>query len=238
MPSRARAWMRDELILALDLYMRQGRNPGAAPAQELSDILRAMPVEQELTSNPKFRSPQSVTYKLQNFVALDPSIPTSGFSHGGRGDKEVWDEFAHDPLSLRDTAAAIVDNLDSLAPPEAEEVEESIAEAEEGKVLTRVHRMRERSDGLRRQKRKAVKKATGRLACEACEVDLEERYGVRASDFIECHHVVPLHTLDPGKKTRLDDLALLCPNCHRILHLRQPWLTVEEVRELVLSNGH
>jgi len=228
--------MRDELILALDLYMREGPNPGTSHADELSEILRAIPIEQERTADPSFRSSKSVTYKLQNFVAVDDSTTRAGFPHGGRADKEVWDEFAHDPLTLRNTAAAIIENLASLDREDAEEVEESIAEAEEGKVLTRVHRVRERSDRLRREKRKVVKEMTGRLACEACDVDLEERYGKRAADFIECHHVVPLYTLDPNEKTHLDDLALLCPNCHRILHLRRPWLTVEAVRMLIEGN--
>jgi hypothetical protein len=57
--------MRDELILALELYFRGGPDPGADAAQELSDVLRAIPVETELTADPRFRSPQSVTYKLQ-----------------------------------------------------------------------------------------------------------------------------------------------------------------------------
>lgn len=106
-------------------------------------------------------------------------------------------------------------------------------EAEEGLVLTRLHRKRERSAKLRRAKKERVEKETGRLSCEACDLDFGERYGARAKGFIECHHIIPLHTLKPGQRTKLDDLALLCPNCHRVLHMRKPWLTVEGVRGLV-----
>jgi 5-methylcytosine-specific restriction protein A len=236
MPSRKRIWLQDELILALDLYFQKGPNPGKEAARELSEVLRSIPVEQELTAEPGFRSPQSVTYKLQNFVAIDPSRATSGFSHGGRGDQAVWDEFADDPDQLHAVALAIRANLGGLSKTEAEEEEESVTEAEEGRILTQVHRKRERSEKLRRAKKKAVKEETGRLACEACDVDLGERYGPRADGFIECHHVVPLHTLQPGQKTRIEDLALLCPNCHRVLHLRRPWLTVAELRELVTGS--
>lgn len=233
MPSRARIWMPDELILALDLYFQRGPNPGAQAAQELSEVLRSIPVEPELTDDPKFRSPQSITYKLQNFVAIDPTRPTSGFSHGGRRDQETWDQFAGDPEELHEVATAIRANLRSLSKVEAEEKEEAIEEAEEGQVLTRLHRKRERSAKLRKAKKDAVKKATGRLACEACDVDFGERYGRRGEGFIECHHVVPLHTLKPKQRTKIQDLALLCSNCHRILHMRKPWLTVAEVKELV-----
>jgi 5-methylcytosine-specific restriction enzyme A len=226
--------MRDELILALDLYMREGPNPGAAAAAELSGTLRSIPIEPQLTENPKFRSPQSVTYKLQNFVAIDPDRPTAGFSHSGKGDREVWHEFAADPAELHEVALAIRANLGTLSTEEAEAGDEdSVTEAEEGAILTRTHRKRERSEKLRKAKKKAVLEATGRLACEACDLDFGERYGSRAEGFIECHHVVPLHSLKPGKRTRLTDLALLCSNCHRVLHLRKPWLTVEELKALV-----
>lgn len=229
--------MRDELILALDLYLRAGPNPGAEAAAELSDTLRAIPVEQFRTANPKFRSPESVTYKLQNFVALDPSRPAAGFPHGGKGDREVWERFADDPEQLHRVASAICENLDSLTVPEAEEDEEAVIDAEEGQVLTRLHRKRERSAKLRKAKKKAVEKETGRLACEACDVDFGERYGVRAKGFIECHHVIALHTLKPGQRTRLKDLALLCSNCHRVLHLRKPWLSVEQLKQLVKASA-
>ncbi|HZO07175.1 MAG TPA: HNH endonuclease [Solirubrobacterales bacterium] len=225
--------MRDELILALDLYFQKGRNPGGEAAQQLSETLRAIPVESWRTDDPKFRSPQSVTYKLQNFVALDPSLATGGFSHGGKGDAEVWEEFSSDPERLHKVALSIRDNLGSLTASEAEESEESITEAPEGQVLTRMHRKRERSASLRKAKKETVQKATGRLACEACDMDFSERYGTRAKGFIECHHIVPLHTLKPGQRTRLEDLALLCSNCHRVLHLRKPWLSVDELKQLI-----
>jgi 5-methylcytosine-specific restriction protein A len=225
------------LILALDLYFQKGPNPGAESAQELSEVLRSIPIEQERAESPKFRSPQSVTYKLQNFVAIDPSRPTQGFSHGGKLDQEVFDRFAGDPEELHEVATAIRANLGSLSRKEAEESEESVEEAEEGQVLTRLHRKRERSAKLRRAKKKRVEEETGRLACEACDLDFGERYGARGKGFIECHHIVPLHTLKPNQRTKLDDLALLCPNCHRILHMRKPWLTVEAVRDLVKRHG-
>jgi 5-methylcytosine-specific restriction protein A len=112
--------MRDELILALDLYFREGPNPGTAAAAELSETLRKIPVETSLAAEPRFRSPQSVTYKLQNFVALDPSLSTRGFSHGSKGDAEVWNDFASDPKTLHELALAIRANLTSLTPLEAE----------------------------------------------------------------------------------------------------------------------
>ena len=35
-----------------------------------------------------------------------------------------------------------------------------------------------------------------------------------------------------GVKTRLSDLALVCANCHRMIHARRPWLSIEGLRDL------
>lgn len=237
MPSRAQAWLRDELILALDLYMREGPNPGSGPATELSGVLRSIPIEEKLTESPRFRSPQSVTYKLQNFVAIDPGRATTGFSHSGRGDQEVWNEFAAEPARLHEVALAIRANLGTLSPEDAEAEDPEVTQAEEGAILTRTHRRRERSAKLRKAKKKEVIETTGRLACQACGLDFGERYGPRAEGFIECHHIIPLHSLKPGQRTKLEDLAVLCSNCHRVLHLRKPWLTVGQLKELVAQQS-
>jgi 5-methylcytosine-specific restriction protein A len=50
---------------------------------------------------------------------------------------------------------------------------------------------------------------------------------------MEIHHIVPVHELKPGARTQLDHLALLCPNCHRMIHTNSPWLTVDELRERI-----
>ena len=60
--------------------------------------------------------------------------------------------------------------------------------------------------------------------------DLSKTYGDLGEGFIECHHKVPVSELKPGAKTKLSDLAVLCANCHRMLHRRRPWLSVDELR--------
>jgi 5-methylcytosine-specific restriction protein A len=64
----------------------------------------------------------------------------------------------------------------------------------------------------------------------------EDRYGVRGRGFIEVHHLRPLHTLKPGTKTKLQDLALVCANCHRMIHARRPWLTLNELKALIFDS--
>ena len=107
---------------------------------------------------------------------------------------------------------------------------QEIDEAEEGRVLTRAHLVRERSRKLVEAKRTAVLRTTGTLACEACGFDFAVTYGDRGTGFIEVHHAFPIHLLVPGTKTKLDDLHLLCANCHRMIHSRRPWLTLDQLR--------
>jgi 5-methylcytosine-specific restriction protein A len=115
----------------------------------------------------------------------------------------------------------------------ADEEEEEGAEAEEGRLLTRMHRVRERNRELVKRKRNAVLRETGRLACEACGFDFNNKYGEHGRGFIEVHHLLPLYALTPGSGTRMQDLAALCANCHRTVHARAEWLTLSDLRELL-----
>jgi len=101
-----------------------------------------------------------------------------------------------------------------------------------------MHRVRERNRELVKRKRAAVLRETGRLACEACDFDFNEKYGEHGRGFIEVHHLLPLHALSPGSRTRLQDLAILCANCHRMVHAKAKWLTAFELQELLAQQSH
>ena len=64
-------------------------------------------------------------------------------------------------------------------------------------------------------------------------LDFATTYGDRGRGFIECHHRRPLSELRGHQRTRLDDLALVCSNCHRMIHPAKPWLSVQEVTLLL-----
>jgi len=57
--------------------------------------------------------------------------------------------------------------------------------------------------------------------------------GDHASACFHAHHTKPLETLQAGAKTKLRELALLCTNCHRMIHAKRPWLTMDELKSLV-----
>lgn len=235
--SRKDAWLRDELVLALDLYVRLGRNPPASHIDEVSDLLRALPIEPWLARDPKFRGRSSVRLKLGNFAAIDPNSGIIGMPRVGQGDREVWRIFAGNPDHLAQAASAIRSNAPLLTPEDAGSEEEGITEAPEGRLLTRAHRARERSAKLVGRRKAEALSCSGRLACEVCGFDFAEAYGEYGAGYIECHHLVPLRQLQPGTRTRLADLALVCANCHRTIHRRSQWLTVEELRSIFTANA-
>ena len=57
--------------------------------------------------------------------------------------------------------------------------------------------------------------------CKACGLRFDEMYGDLGRDFIEAHHLRPLATLRTGEVRRYsvkNDFAVLCANCHRMIH--------------------
>jgi len=106
--------------------------------------------------------------------------------------------------------------------------------ATEGRELLRLHRLRERRTHLVARKKRSVYFEAGRLACEVCGFDFAAVYGPLGEGFAECHHTLPLAQSTGERRTRLSDLAVVCANCHRMLH-RRPQKTVAMLRELVRS---
>ncbi|MCZ2340851.1 MAG: HNH endonuclease [Bacteroidales bacterium] len=102
----------------------------------------------------------------------------------------------------------------------------------EGRKILRQHRLSERNRRLVKQKKKLVLDARGCLACEVCGFDFAQTYGERGCQFAECHHIHPIAQATEERRTHLDDLALVCANCHRMLH-RPPWMSLDALRELV-----
>lgn len=109
--------------------------------------------------------------------------------------------------------------------------------AVEGDPRLFVHFRRERDRALTGRKRKAVLAEHGRLACEACGLVSKDAYPGLQGDVLEVHHRIPLADDSGSVETHLDDLALLCANCHRAIHRETPLVTVEDFRARFLAGG-
>lgn len=99
------------------------------------------------------------------------------------------------------------------------------------------HLRRERNRALVEQKKAAVLRATGRLACEACDFDFTRTYGDWGAQYCEVHHKVPLAATAAPTPTRLDDLAVLCSNCHRVIHRVEPMPTIRALSDRLRQQG-
>ncbi len=109
---------------------------------------------------------------------------------------------------------------------------------EEGAQQPREVKYRERSGKLRIVAiSEFKKKGKGKLSCDVCGFNFEEKYGELGKDFIEIHHKEPVHEMDiAGGKTPLNEalkkVAPVCPNCHRVIHRKMgEMLSIEELKK-------
>lgn len=103
----------------------------------------------------------------------------------------------------------------------------------EGKKKLRTHICRERNYKVIKEAKSRYKDKHGKLICEICKFDFEEVYGEIGIDFIEGHHTIPVSELEEGDKTRVEDIVLVCSNCHKMLHRKRPWLKPEELKYIL-----
>jgi len=105
----------------------------------------------------------------------------------------------------------------------------------EGKQRLITHLARERNRDIVNQKKSNAIHGK-KLHCEVCGFSFIARFDV---EFIECHHIEPISESDE-RETTLDDLALVCPNCHRMLHrkIEGKFLTIKELQDKVKEQTH
>lgn len=237
-------WLRDELILALDLYLQDRESPpgkSSAPVLELSYLFSRVGPALQGQSFPQYRNPNGVYMKLMNFRGHDPMFPKQkGLEHGSQLEGSIWEEFGNDPTKCHIAANSIRAAFErlltdpSLSHPVSDEED---YEASEGRAVTRIHVTRERNRKLIEKKKTSALKKNGHLACEVCGFDFAKCFGERGKGFIECHHEKPVTEMSAGEKTNTKDLRLVCSNCHRMIHTKKPWLTVTELSQIIGENS-
>lgn len=79
-------------------------------------------------------------------------------------------------------------------------------------------------------------------ACQACGFDFERYYGCIGKGYIECHHINPLSERDEQEwtaevRTQLQDVVVLCANCHAVVHRCTPAYTLQELTGLLQTTN-
>jgi hypothetical protein len=76
------------------------------------------------------------------------------------------------------------------------------------------------------------------VQCQICKTRLSDLYGKAIKELIHVHHLTPLssianaHSVNPVK-----DLIPVCPNCHAVIHYRDPPYTPNEVEEMLRKSN-
>lgn len=188
-------------------------------ASKAKDALRARAID--------FRArlgPSSKTFPLEK-IDLRPASQSSLSA-----DYEAGNVIAklYDAVDLSDEQTIIEDLLQMLAlyrklttsDPDLDsaaiEDDEQGNKFDEDHTKLSYHKRIERNPNVSR----AVKKAQG-YVCKACGFDFRAMYpGVEQNEYIEAHHLIPISQLKGQKVSRdpVTDFAVLCANCHRMIH--------------------
>lgn len=106
-------------------------------------------------------------------------------------------------------------------------------EYEEGNKKEAFHFHIERNKKLIMLKKLKFINQHGKLFCEVCNFDFYKFYGMRGKDFAEVHHNIPITSKKFLGYTSIDDLTILCSNCHRMIHRHNPWLSIQELKKII-----
>ena len=70
--------------------------------------------------------------------------------------------------------------------------------------------------------------------CSICGFDFEELYGSIGRHFIHVHHIIPVSQIGPDYIINpVNDLIPVCPNCHAMLHRKDPPYLPDEMKEII-----
>jgi 5-methylcytosine-specific restriction enzyme A len=231
-------WSREEIILALELYQdSRPKIPSktSGSVKELSKLLNSLPFHELFNRKQTFRNPDGVAFKLQNIHSAATGM---GLSNISNMDRKIWKELGDKPKLVKQLAEAIKNTGKELLQTEDRDALDDIDDfgTAEGRILGKMHRIRERSRGLR-IKFLAIEKKSGPLTCPSCSYTPSDQLGDAGDSAFEVHHILPLHQSGP-RITQLKHLVLLCARCHRLIHRlskeNDKWLSVLELKEALL----
>ncbi|MFC5849233.1 HNH endonuclease [Deinococcus petrolearius] len=239
-------WTEEELILALNLYLKRSRRvprKTSTESKELSSILNSLPIYSEIEKQGSFRTADSVTLKIENIKAKDPFFEKQhlegskiGMQKGGGGVIDLWIKYQDKLDRVSSDALAIMEKykdslLEDLPGGRDDIMIESDQIYTEGERRLTVRFTARRNRDLAKKKILHTLAHSGRLDCEVCGFNFYDYYGEIGRYFAECHHIVPL---SKGRnKNSIADLAVLCSNCHSMIHTSKSLFSVAELRRLV-----
>ncbi|GIN62533.1 hypothetical protein J27TS8_25260 [Robertmurraya siralis] len=106
----------------------------------------------------------------------------------------------------------------------------------EGKLKLKQHLVRERNPEIIKLLKERYMQRYGKLICKVCEFDFKARYGDIGEGYIEGHYTKPVSSEKAVyEATMVEDIALVCSNCHRMLYRKRHWLSINELKQLLTN---
>ncbi len=73
------------------------------------------------------------------------------------------------------------------------------------------------------------------VKCFICKFNFEEKYGDIGKGFIHVHHLVQLKDIKEEYEIKpIEHLRPVCPNCHAMLHKKDPPYTIDELKQKLI----
>lgn len=216
------SFTKDEAILALDvLYSLKGHRalPNSSEMNELSSLLKRLPIHNIDKQNADFRSPSGIANQLNLFQR---SL-ASGKKHPNVG-KIFFDvafEYEHKQDELHATAQAIRRNEAFF--DDAYNSIDAVERFPEGILLGRLHRKLES---------RASARVTLSNCCAICNIKPELCYQP-CGNLLQLHLLVSPSRLNGEKKYSANSFITVCPTCHAALHAYRPWRTNENCGDIL-----
>ena len=126
----------------------------------------------------------------------------------------------------------LIEDIDQVRAGDEDEIPQDPALRREARRL----RWHLRAEGRNRRAVAEAKRHHG-YRCQVCERDFTAEFGERGKRCIDAHHTVPFQELDerPRFLNPITDFAIVCANCHRLIHSAVPPLSLEAAQ--ALSSG-
>lgn len=227
-------WNWEEVILGLEFYLANTEGRRWRKRIRESNIRWELEQLRKLcggATSPTCRNENGVYRKIMNFACLDPDSGKNGLEHWNKLDEVAWDTFHGNPEALKKECQSIKQKIKGGArsfnkPPKIPAIVSNEDSAMEGARIEQRTYRRKRDQRLRNA---ALKNAHG--ICAVCDVDYSKILDGEGVEVLEVHHIGQLSNLDAPELHTLSDLAVVCANCHALIHKKpKNPLSIKELR--------
>lgn len=218
----SRGFTRDEVIPTLDvLYSTKsgGVTADSREMHELSALLNRLPIHPVQNRRSDFRTAHGISTQLERFErSLNSGINKD---HVGPLFFQIASAYENNHDELHLIANAIRKNEPYYSLQFGNPIEGNCFP--EGTLLEHLHRIVELRDGAR---------VSLHDCCEVCALKPTLYYRPCGS-ILQQHLLIPPTLLDGQREYGSDSFVTVCPNCHEALHSYRPWLTRDNLLDIL-----